>query len=129
MIALWARSHWRLEIIEKRIGLQTVQISSVKGHIAIARLAPYATIGRSFLSVGAGDSADWRKSGILGFAYCHDGAVTALIAPHWLPALLFSAFAVIPWISSSWRFSLRALLIATTLVAVVLGLAVFVYRK
>jgi hypothetical protein len=34
---------------------------------------------------------------------------------------------VIPWLR--WRFSLRNLLIATTLVAVVLGLAVYATRK
>ena len=42
---------------------------------------------------------------------------------HWLPALLFAAVAAIPWLR--WRFSLRTLLIATTLVAVVLGLIVW----
>jgi hypothetical protein len=114
-----------LQILERRIGSQAVQISSVKGRVAIARLDPRATIGRSYLSVEAGDSTDWRKGGVLGFRYYDDGLVRALIAPHWLPALLSATLAVIPWISRSWRFSLRTLLIATTLVAVVLGLVVW----
>src|SRR3954464_9326953 len=84
LIVLWIRSYWRLQILEKRIGSLAVQISSVKSHIAIARLDPRATIRRSYLSVVAGDSADWRKKGVLGFAYYHDGSVTALIAPHWV---------------------------------------------
>ena len=116
LLLLWVRSYWRLQILEKRIGSQAVQVSSVKSHIAIARLDPRATIGRSYLSVVAGDSADWRKKGALGFAYCHDSTVTALIAPHWVPALVFATIAAIPWIH--WRFTLRTLLIATTLVAV-----------
>ena len=128
LIVLWVRSYWRLEILEKRTGLQAVQISSVKGRIAIAHLDPRTTIGRSYLNVVAGDSADWRKGGVLGFAYYDDGLVTALIAPHWLPALLSAALAVIPWISRSWRFSLRTLLIAMTLIAVVLGLIVWLSR-
>jgi hypothetical protein len=51
LIALCVRSFWRLEILEKRTGLQAVQISSVKGRIAIAHLDPRTTIGRSYLSV------------------------------------------------------------------------------
>jgi hypothetical protein len=123
LIALWMRSYWRLEILEKRTGLQAVQVSSVKGRIAIGHLDPRATIGRCYLNVVAGNSADWRKKGgVLGFAYYHDGWITALIAPHWLPAVLSAALAVIPWISRSWRFSLRTLLIGMTVVAVALSL-------
>lgn len=125
LIALWVRSYWRLDILEKRTGVQALQISSVNGRIATAHL-DRTQIGKSYLAVVAGDAADWRKGGVLGFAYYEDGFVMAFIAPHWLPALLSAALAVIPWISRSWRFSLRTLLIATTLVAVALGLIVAV---
>src|SRR4051794_24550256 len=51
------------------------------------------------------------------------------IIPYWLPFSLFLTSAVIafPWISVT-SFSLRSLLIATTLVAVVLGLVVWTVR-
>ena len=42
--------------------------------------------------------------------------------PHWFPVLLFALLAAAPWIK--WRFSVRTLLIATGLVAVILGVAV-----
>jgi hypothetical protein len=42
--------------------------------------------------------------------------------PNWFPVVVAVAFGVAPWIT--YRFSVRTLLIATTLVAVVLGLAV-----
>jgi hypothetical protein len=45
-------------------------------------------------------------------------------SPHWFLVLLFAAFGAAPWIRWSKRFSLRTLLIATTLIAVVLGLIV-----
>jgi len=48
---------------------------------------------------------------------------TVLTLPHWLMALLSASLASVPWISQ--RFSLRTLLIATTLIAVVLGLVVW----
>jgi hypothetical protein len=46
--------------------------------------------------------------------------------PYWLPILVAAATAALPWLR--FRFSLRALLIATTLVAVVLGLVCYTVR-
>jgi hypothetical protein len=41
--------------------------------------------------------------------------------PYWLLVLLTARIATVPWLK--WRFSLRTLLIAVTLLAVLLGLA------
>jgi hypothetical protein len=46
--------------------------------------------------------------------------------PHWIVVIVSGAVAIMPWLR--WRFSLRTLLIATTVVAVVLGLIVYVSR-
>jgi hypothetical protein len=122
---LWVRSYWRLEILEKVTGSQAIQVSSVKGRIAIAILDSRIAIGRSYLNVVSGDAAEWRKRGPLGFAYYRDGSLTAVVAPHWLPAFLCAALALIPWFSRCWRFSVRTLLIAMTLVVVALGLIIW----
>jgi hypothetical protein len=50
------------------------------------------------------------------------------VVPLWFLSLLTGIVAATPWINWSKRFSLRTLLIATTLVAVVLGLIVYVVR-
>jgi hypothetical protein len=47
--------------------------------------------------------------------------------PHWLAILIIGAVAAVPWLR--WQFSLRTLLITTTLVAVVLGIAVYALTK
>ena len=52
----------------------------------------------------------------------------AMLLPFWMPVLLAATFAALPWIHWAKRFSLRTLLIATTLVAVVLGLIVWSIR-
>jgi hypothetical protein len=52
----------------------------------------------------------------------------SFIAPYWFLILLTAAIAAAPWLRWPKRFSLRTLLIATTLVAVVLGLIVAVLR-
>jgi hypothetical protein len=63
-----------------------------------------------------------------GFAFAYSNAlrITAYAFPHWFVVLLFTTLAAAPWLFKiCWRFSLRTLLIATTLVAVVLGLIVW----
>jgi len=51
------------------------------------------------------------------------GGIDSVRVSYWLLSPTAIVIAVIPWVT--WRFSLRALLIATTLVAAVLGLAVY----
>ena len=43
--------------------------------------------------------------------------------PYWIPILLTALLAIVPWFP--WKFSLRTLLIATALIAVLLGLVVW----
>jgi hypothetical protein len=52
-----------------------------------------------------------------------------VVSPDWCLALLLGASIVAPWIQWSKRFTLRTLLIATTLGAVVLGFAVYAMRR
>lgn len=64
----------------------------------------------------------------LGFYSSHVRTKTYLCIPYWFLALGFAAFAYVscpPLGQIRWRFSLRTLLIVTTLVAVVLGLVVW----
>ena len=49
------------------------------------------------------------------------------VLPHLFVLFLIATLAALPWIR--WQFSLRTLLIATTLVAVVLGLIVYATRQ
>jgi hypothetical protein len=58
------------------------------------------------------------------------GTYTEVTFPHWFPALVSGTLAAVPWATHiKWRFSLRTLLIATTLVAMVLGLIVYAARS
>ena len=69
-----------------------------------------------------------QKTGIpLGFAFLGRsfGSGVAVVVPYWFLELLAVAAAAAPWLRPPKRFSLHTLLIATTLVAVVLGLIVW----
>lgn len=52
-----------------------------------------------------------------------------VMVPHWFLVTCFGFAAAIPWLPQfMWRFSLRTLLIVTTLIAVVLGLGVWAVK-
>jgi hypothetical protein len=69
----------------------------------------------------------WIASGFGHFSFT-SGSGFSYGFPYLLPIMLFAGLAVSPWIHWSRHFSLRTLLIATTLVAVVLGLIVYAAR-
>jgi hypothetical protein len=58
---------------------------------------------------------------VRGFSYSSDNEYFCVSVPLWSFALLAAGIAIVPWLPWSKRFSLRTLLIATTLVAVGLG--------
>jgi hypothetical protein len=66
-----------------------------------------------------------QKAGILGFGVSTKELSSDIRVPCWFPVLLASMTGITPWIRWSRGFSLRTLLIVTTLVAAVLALAVW----
>jgi hypothetical protein len=90
--------------------------------------------GRVFLSwePGVPYRPEWAgQTNYYGFRYnMYSNASWNVSAPAWMVAVLLATViapvATVPWLR--WRFTLRTLLIATTLVAVVLGLVVWAVR-
>jgi hypothetical protein len=74
--------------------------------------------------LGDPDDSGRRPSG-LGFQVLRWGSQTDVFIPDWFLILILGAIAAIPCLRLSLRFSLRTLLIVTTLVAVGLGLIVW----
>jgi hypothetical protein len=63
----------------------------------------------------------WSPLGMSGRSW--GTSCTGSMVPHWFPVAILAAIGATPWIRWSKRFSLRTLLVATTLVAVGLGIA------
>jgi hypothetical protein len=64
-----------------------------------------------------------------GFGARSTAKSTFVVFPFWLAVVCSAALGTVPWIRQlRWRFTLRTLLIATTLVAVVLGVIVYAVR-
>jgi hypothetical protein len=128
LIVLWVRSYWRHDILLLGEGRA---LASCLGtvHTCVVSIGPalehqwvltgsqlrkpnYQEYSFSFLGIGFSSAPFWP----------------GVIIPDWLPTLLAAGLVAVPWLHWSGRFSLRTLLIATTLVAVVLGLIVWLSR-
>jgi hypothetical protein len=60
----------------------------------------------------------WNPNGLTGRS--RSSGATGIVVPYWFVLVIVSGLAYLPWLR--WRFSLRTLLIAITLVAILLGL-------
>jgi hypothetical protein len=133
LIVLWVRSYYRGDyLIMPATDTRGFGGNSLNGWLKL-----------STFSVGKDDPWRWvrepkrkamvtygtffeAKQNRFGFGWHQIKSTYAVMMPHWFPLLLAAMVAAIPWVS--WRFTLRTLLIATTLVAVVLGVVVYVTR-
>lgn len=141
-IALWVRSYWWNDYAFKPIDFRlAVSLSSYTGQTSI-RVATFTS--NTNFPQGDGTMIPVRASGWQFGAQVATRRVDQLRfnfrrlpyltieAPHWFWVLISAMLCFIgaaPWIRSPKRFSLRTLLIATTLVAVLLGLAAWAARR
>ena len=136
LIVLWVRSYWH-EANSLSIGdsasyydrqNRSFSAASWKGAFHFNRVDPRARLPWKPVRTGIQASEvrlpdHFAKGGILGFGLATKELSSDVRVPCWSTVLLASMIAAAPWLP--WRFSLRTLLIVTTLVAVVLGLAVY----
>jgi len=131
LIMLWVRSYWHVDVLQKPSTSRLFIISSSKGRLAYFenRASPQSTMPPEVIAPIIDDFILVATKPILGFGRVRGLRIPPLLfAPYWFPVLISGVLAAIPWLPWSTRFSLRTLLIATTLVAVVLGLIVAVLR-
>jgi len=95
----------------------TFRIVNTSGGLASVRPWRFSTFDRPPTQTLVGDET--RPS----FRIKLDGATVVADCPAYVPVLFVISLAAVPWLPV--RFSLRTLLIATTLTAVVLGLMVW----
>ncbi|HEX3602026.1 MAG TPA: hypothetical protein VHU84_17870 [Lacipirellulaceae bacterium] len=140
LIALWVRSYWKIDGFSGDCGDHYYQTAIIGGELYFARHVPNgsgqqprrifpnrftgsdteSTINnvkqiRRMLGVG------WSRFGVF-FDYGWQASVSL-----WWPTLISIALAAVPCIRC--RFSLRTLLIAMTLIAAALGLAIYTVKK
>jgi hypothetical protein len=142
LIALWVRSYsgWEDGLYGRDWPDPSVSGQESSIRIGSRRGTLYLWLGpRADLAIHGGEGLQWQVDGSEDARYpcsnfqCHLSNVnspivrehsTFICAPIWSVVLVATAISATPWIQWSKRFSLRTLLIAMTLVAVVLGLIV-----
>ena len=138
LIVLWVRSYWKLDGISGNRGVHYVYFDTLQGDFHFARIVssstkpiPWRAFHNPIVDTDLQSRDDSQKGihHVLGIGWKVLGNGWQVTVALWLPALISGVFAVAPWIRHlKRRFSLRTLLITTTLVAVVLGLIVWVSR-
>jgi hypothetical protein len=135
LIALWVRSYGCITNIQEKYWTRTFQGVSIAGEMRFwsyllrdpMQLNAFST---GFQNIDRTDpqfkawTADVPQTTFeMAFNKYNLNGEILVRFPHWFAAIVFAALAATPWLR--WRFSLRTLLIAMTLVAVALGLVVF----
>ena len=121
LVALWVRSY---QIFD-----------NAGGPISSAYLISFlSTNGRLEVAISAGSARELTSERNWGFrsypqptTYTYVRSYGYVLLPYWLAILSTIGLGVLPWYAS--HFSLRTLHIATTLIAVVLGLYVWQLRR
>jgi hypothetical protein len=136
LIALWMRCYSQEEHLQFQAVYPTFFVHSVPGIFCVGvsgntipgvrfklEVQSYARSEDQMQTVRriyAKDVSAW------GFGAIHRAKSFVIFAPHWFYLSLAAIAAALPWLR--WRFSLRTLLIAITLVAVLLGTVVYAVR-
>src|SRR5262245_12422420 len=128
LVVLWAKSIWCPYCIDRTKGGVHTSIAAARGVIAVSRYdwnnEIFVIEDKNWGHRARYPQFDWRH-----LAFKRNGRYLQFQTPFRLPLALTIAFATLPWMRWSKRFSIRSLLIATSLVAVVLGLAVWMVRS
>jgi hypothetical protein len=133
LVVLWGRSYWRCDIIEGKGATSTYFIfGSARGIIGLGGSPDFLSGSKitqwGFDSYPPDYDEPLPEPQFLGFHFDQNQLGTELVVPFWFPVLVTAGMAVFPWIQNTKRYSLRTLLIATTLVAVLLGAIVYALK-
>jgi hypothetical protein len=136
LIVLCVRSYWWCDILAIYPSSRSFGLGSVQGELVYTSTTfpftfgpqPQWTAHSQYITATMGfplmrDGQPVNTT--MGFGWFSDVHWLYVFVPHGLPIFATVAAALTPWIIRTHRFSLRTLLIATTLIAVILGLIVY----
>jgi hypothetical protein len=131
-VVLWVRTYCRIDLFWGPVTTRgQIVVVSMRGRVFAGE--NYGGRSTQWSTQSGNLYAKWRSASTtifpardaLGFALVADPNSLGMVVPYWFAVLVAAIFAKIPWAHWSKRFSVRTLLIATTLIAVVLGLVVW----
>ena len=129
LAVLWVRSYWHGDGIETQRLHKRWLIALAGGGFSIGwGESTYGSDDRAWGYIHEQPHDSHLPPSFFGFRCELVPGNSSVVGPYWFPIAITAALAAVPWLPRSARFSLRSLLIATTLVAVALGLIVWASR-
>lgn len=133
-MTLWVRSYWRFEELCTQVANSAAVMPVVQSfHGRFWLIWPEDGLGLSWWVIsdrpetvyGVSDASQiYRPKDVLGFGVGKGMPGSGFCVPHGFLFVACIGIAALPWIRWSRRFSLRTLLIFTTLVSLLLGLVI-----
>jgi hypothetical protein len=130
LIGFWVRSYWYVDKVLCTFNNDVfVYAGSVPGLFSISILDeesvdPWIVYTQSTKEWRAIGGDRWLEQTWAGFYFAN----AAIMAPYWFWVLIPAILAAVPWIRHLRRFSLRTLLFGMTVIAALLGTAVWATR-
>jgi len=123
---LWVRSYWHNESFGYYGQTRSIGVASHGGVVTFKQIEQLASGGWEFSTWPSAGSRNLKSHFLI---TCSDlrAARTKIEVPHWMGVLALGCVVVAPFQFN--RFSLRTLLLATTLVAVLMGVLVWVTKN
>ena len=126
-IALGAQQYPAYRFASANTSLGIVSFHVNPAHVVPIELGGGST-GVHYHSAEVSDKWWWKREAKFGFAYRPSRGGHLLAVPFWFLTLLTAAAGALLWKDRPYRFTLRGALVATTFVAVVLGLGAALSR-
>ena len=128
-IALWVRSYWYSELVVTRKTPTALALGTIKGRLVLGSYPQGSVNNRREWYLDRSNQHSSYRVSTLGFEFDPFGDVKSIMVPFWfMLAAIAANWLPVIWPSFRWQFSLRALFITTTLVALALGLGVWLTR-
>jgi hypothetical protein len=137
LMGMWVRSYYWLDDFNFTPRGCTIGVGSASGRIAIGAMPAKINPEKKLVEFTHSPFADWRSdmnridrqfSIIAQNGFVRDSNVFAFVIPYWFAVLIAGALSFAPWPRVTYRFTLRTLFIAMTLLAVVLGMIAWLDR-
>jgi hypothetical protein len=130
-VGLWVRSYRYLDAVNPFY--RAVELRSTRGHVGIAvwqypwlqERTDFIWLTYNQMPTDPIEPLPRPYKGACGFAVARNGAAVGLSLPYWFLALTSLALSALLAFKPITRFTVRGLLIATTLIAAVLGAVVY----
>ena len=138
LVALWVRSYWWHDVVACGFTSKDgIRIDSTNGVLTLAHISvngfPGTFVEWKVTSIWSPSQGlfpiGFTEESYAGFSFEEFTDGVSLSVPYWFLVPLFAAFGTLAYTSKLRRFSLRTLLIATTLVAAGLGWAIYALRN